>query len=103
LETAGLLENKPLNIINTPISGNDSLALSNLPEIEMPDYSYKTTLPSIHDNSDQPYYRELFGKCNFKWRPLNSDGYNLQSGVFYCQIKFGDHNYARKLILLNNR
>lgn len=60
METAGLLENKSLNIINTPISGNDSFALSNLPEIEMPEYSYKTTLPSIHDNSDQPFYRELF-------------------------------------------
>lgn len=45
----------------------------------------------------------ITGKRNFIWRPLNSDGYNLQSGIFYCQVKFGDQTFARKLILLKNR
>jgi hypothetical protein len=52
--------NKPERFISLSMSENDSIALCNLQEITLPGYLLKKTLPSVHDNSEQPFYRELF-------------------------------------------
>ena len=54
-----------------------------MPEIELPEYLYKTTLPSIHDNSDQPYYRELFAQVATECGQYSAIAFNFTYELDY--------------------
>ena len=65
------------------ISVSDSIGLANLPVLIIPDNLLKTTLPYHLDNSDQPYFRDLFVQESSECGQYTSIAFNFTYEINY--------------------
>ncbi|MCK4678173.1 MAG: T9SS type A sorting domain-containing protein [Bacteroidales bacterium] len=72
--------------IYKPISAEDSIMLTNLPVLELPEH-YKDSraplLPSVLDNSTQPYFRPPFNQAGYACGQAALVGYNFTYEINY--------------------
>ncbi|MBN2172937.1 MAG: T9SS type A sorting domain-containing protein [Bacteroidales bacterium] len=65
------------------LSNEDSIALANLPELELPDFLKKNTLPAQLDNSDEPYFRDLFEQVSNECGQYAAIAFNFTYEINY--------------------
>jgi hypothetical protein len=74
--------------IYTPLSYYDSVYLSGLPTLELPE-SYRgpnaPLLPAVLDNSDQPYMRPVFNQAGYSCGQASLVGYNFTYEINYTR------------------
>lgn len=59
------------------LSSADSIALSNLPVLQLPEQFKNLTLPDNLDNSTQPYFRDLFEQVSLECGQYSSIAFNF--------------------------
>ena len=51
--------------ISHPMSVQDSIYLSTVPQLALPDYLRSKEIPSVHDNSGNQYFRPIFSQESY--------------------------------------